>query len=96
LSGIKPLDAIAADKLQAACVREIQSERPQDIAATAFLAATFAQHALQALIRLLEQKNLISPQELAKALASAYNEGTDFKQAAGRLIVPMAPQTRPN
>lgn len=96
----KGIDQLASENLQRACLGEINfglSSRDGlgQLISTAFMQANFAQHALQAVITLLKQKNIISDTDLTKALADAYNDAASHKRTAGQskqIIVPPAPR----
>jgi hypothetical protein len=97
MSETKGKDVLAAERLMAETHREAASSPTPMVANTAYLSATFAQYATQAIIDLLKQKNIISEDELKRALAHSYNTGADAKrQQAQQLIVAPAPAVRPN
>lgn len=74
-----PEDALI--QLSAALGRVVSNSRPEKTAALAYLQASLAQTAVQALIDLLRNQNVISREQIEKALNHAYNER--YKQLAG-------------
>jgi hypothetical protein len=88
-------EAEAIQQLTAAAGRVCGATRVEKIAAYAYLQATLAQAANQALINLLKQHNVVSDGELSRHLARAYEDR--FKQLSGAngAILTPAPQVRP-
>jgi hypothetical protein len=84
----------ALQQLSAAAGRVVGATKTEKVAAYAYLQATLANAALQAVINLLKQHNIIGDAELSRMLADCYEDR--FKQvsgASGAVLTP-APQVR--
>lgn len=69
------------EQLAAALGRVISQSRVERVAAMAYLQASLAQSAVQALIDLLRNQNFISQEQIQRALNQAYDDR--FKQLSG-------------
>lgn len=76
-------------QLAAAIGRVVSGSRTERVAGIAYLQATLAQAAVQALIDLLKQQNIISQEQIQRALDDAYNDR--FRQLSGSNGVLAAP-----
>jgi hypothetical protein len=83
------------EQLAAALGRVTANTRTEKVAAMAYLQASLAQAAVQALIDLLRQQNVISQERIQEALNDAYD--TRFKQLSGSngAVVLPHPTARP-
>lgn|GEM_PF-5881420 len=69
------------EQLAATLGRVISNSRVENVAAMSYLQASLAQCAVQALIDLLRNQNVISQEQIQRALDHAYKER--FEQLAG-------------
>lgn len=81
MSNDQNLPEDALHQLSAALGRVVSNSRPERVAQLAYLQASLAQTAVQALITLLVNQNVISREQMDKALTHAYHER--YKQLAG-------------
>lgn len=81
-------------QLSEALGRVISNSRTEKAAAYAYLQASLSQCAIQALIDLLQNQNVISREQIQRALDHAYTER--FKQLSGSngVVAGVAPSTR--
>lgn len=89
-------DAIAAEQLAAAVGRVVGQTRTEKVAGLAYLQATLAQAANQALINILKRHNIISDSELERTLAEVYDERYKSLSGSSGAIVQPAPLVRPS
>jgi len=84
------------EQLSAALGRVCTNTRVERLAALAYLQASLAQAATQGLINLIMTKNILSREEIERAMNAAYDER--YKQLAGTHTAEMlpAPTTRKN
>lgn len=85
----------ALQQLAAACGRVVGNTRVEKVAAFAYLQATLANAALQAVIDLLKQHNVVTDSELSRHLARAYEARFKELSGANGAILTPAPQVRP-
>lgn len=83
-----------ADELKAAIVGAIERSDVPTIAASAYMQATYAQQAAEAILQLLKHKNIISDAEVQKALGDSYHAKAVRLKNSGNIVVP--PMLRPN
>lgn len=90
----KPQVLIDADELKAAVVGSIERSDVPTIAASAYMQATYAQQAAEAILQLLRHKNIVSEGEIQKALGDSYHAKAHRLKNSGNIVVP--PMLRPN
>lgn len=87
-------DGIEAEKLAKVLGAMVAQNTPGKVAGLAYLQATMAQCALQAIIDMLRHKGIVSESEISAALAAAYRNRRAHAEHSS-IIVPAAPQVRP-
>lgn len=83
-----------ADELQRAIIAAIERSDVPTIAASAYMQATYAQQAAEAILQLLRHKNIVSEAEIQKALGDSYHAKAHRLKNSGNIVVP--PMLRPN
>lgn len=81
-----------AEQLYMATLRVAQSTKTERLAAFAYGQAVCAQAALDGLIKLLLQQNIVSKEKIAKVIDDAYMER--FRQLSGENSAPQTPVAR--
>lgn len=84
------------EQFAAALGRVVSNSHPERCAAMAYLQASLAQAACQGLINLIMSKNILSREEIQRALDASYDER--FKQLSGSnaAVIMPAPTTKSN
>ena len=88
-------DAIEAQRLIERLAGSITHNTDRNVAGTGLIQANMAQCSAQALVTLLIRKNIISEADVETAHAQAYRARANQLRDGG-LIVPAAPQVKPN